>query len=201
MTFFGYDVCHIMTFVALLCMSHYYVCCLLHISLMTFVALWRLCRFWGLKACRLWRHFITFVALLCMSNYNVFWLLRLSLMTFVALWRLSLLRFKGMSLMTFVAVPFLWDTCRLFFCHKKDSKILWRCPFRAQQGHTKRKKYGPNQPPSSFKVKMKLNLFFIFTLLLPCTFLLSAHCLFNNFFALFTFKMKFLLRSVKLLQT
>ena len=109
-------------------MSHYYVCCLLHISLMTFVALWRLCRFWGLKACRLWRHFITFVALLCMSNYNVFWLLRLSLMTFVALWRLSLLRFKGMSLMTFVAVPFLWDTCRLFLVTKRIPKSFGAVP-------------------------------------------------------------------------
>ena len=71
-----YDVCHIVTYVALWCLL-----------VMMFVDLWHLSPY---DVCRL----ITFVAL---------W--HLSVMTFVPLWCLLLMRFNGMSLMTFVAVP------------------------------------------------------------------------------------------------
>ena len=87
-----------MTFVALWCLLHYDVYCIMVfvayafvalwcLSLMTFVALWSLSDY---VVCRI----IMYVALWC-----------LLLIGFVALWRLSLMRFKGMSLMTFVAVP------------------------------------------------------------------------------------------------
>ena len=110
LTFVVSDVCHIMMFVALWCLlvmafvtlwclSRYDVCCI-----MTFLGydiswLWRLSPY---DVCRL----MTFVAL---------W--HLSVMMFVVLWCLSLMRFNGMSLMTFVAVPkycIIWNNAKKF---------------------------------------------------------------------------------------
>ena len=83
-----YDVCRLMTLVAydvyrLMTFVTYDVCHLWHLSLMTFVTLWRLSHYY---VCRI----MMFVA---------YWV------CCITVWRLSLMRFKGMSLMTFVAVP------------------------------------------------------------------------------------------------
>ena len=74
------------------------------LSVMIFVAIWRLLHYDFCHHMTYSMSVMTFVALLC-----------LSLMMFVAFWCLSLKRFDGMMLMTFVAVPFVHVTTYVIY--------------------------------------------------------------------------------------
>ena len=93
--FANYYVCHIMTFVALWCLSHYDVCRLWRMSpydvcrLITFVALWRLSLIVFVALLHLSHYYSMFVTLLCLTSIMTFVAYCVCrIITFVALLRL-----------------------------------------------------------------------------------------------------------------